>query len=227
MFIFVTVAGLFILPFFVLFLSFLKCRTFDHSLRWAITFYGWFLVRAVPFFAPVKVEYRSGKLPLPCILAANHSSALDPYLFGILFINATFITSWPFKIPVYGPLMRLAGYISAGEGWDSISRRGSQLLNSGVSLIMWPEGHRSRNGRLGPFKKGAFALSALTGYPVVPVCIKGAGRLMAPGKHMLTPCRIKMVMLDPIYPDSRKDSRQEITEMRDKAFNLIREELLE
>jgi hypothetical protein len=52
--------------------------------------------------APVTVESRTGKFPTQSILVPNHSSAIDPYLFGALPIENAFVTSWPFKIPVYG-----------------------------------------------------------------------------------------------------------------------------
>ncbi len=227
MFIVVTILGLAVLPFILLVFAVFLGRTIDHALRWGISIYGWMLVCMVPFFAPARVEYRAGKFPKPCILVANHTSAIDPYLFGALLINACFVTSWPFKIPVYGPLMRLAGYISAHEGWERISQRGTELLKSGVSLIMWPEGHRSRDGRLGRFKKGAFALSMETGYPVVPVCILGAGKFMAPGRRSISPSRIKLVLLDPIYPSGHGDRQLEITAMRDKTRQAIQKILRE
>src|SRR5271157_5137787 len=145
MFIFVTLAGFIILPLILLTITIFSGRTIDYSVRWAISIYGWTLVRIVPFFSPVRVLYSAGKLPRPSILIANHTSAIDPYLFGALLINACFVTSWPFKIPFYGPFMRLAGYIGANDGCDRISRRGAEFLNSGISLILWPEGHRSRD----------------------------------------------------------------------------------
>jgi 1-acyl-sn-glycerol-3-phosphate acyltransferase len=73
-------------------------------------------------------------------------------------------------------------------------------LTRGCSLIIWPEGHRSRDGRLRRFKNGAFQLALATGRPIVPVCILGSRKMMPPGSRLLTPARIRMILLPPIMP---------------------------
>ncbi|MGA2142189.1 MAG: lysophospholipid acyltransferase family protein [Brevinematales bacterium] len=225
MFILVTAFGLVLAPFIVISIILFTRRKTDYALRWAIAVYGWVLVRAVPFFSRVQVISRYGKLPDTAIFAANHTSVIDPYLFGALMVNACFITSWPFKIPVYGPLMHLAGYISSGEGWENIYLRASEFLKSGTSLIFWPEGHRSRDGKLGDFKNGAFALSAQTGFPIVPVCILGAAKFMSPGSRILTPSKVRIVILEPVYPEG--ESGSDIRAMRNKVKSVIQETLME
>lgn len=227
MFIIVTLAGLILLPFFILiYLIFLK-RSVDNTIRWAICIYGWILVKIVPFLAPVKVEYRTGDLPLPVIFVPNHSSAIDPYLFGALFKDVCFITTWAFKIPIYNFFMRLAKYIDANEGWEKVYQQSAALLQSGVSLTIWPEGHRSRDGRLGRFKNGAFALAVKTGYPLVPVCTLGAGEFLPPVKRLVSPSFVKMIILDPIYPDPQNDQQQEIIRLRMEVHAVIQKTLQE
>lgn len=217
----VTIIGLVLLPWILLVNVVFVGRSVNSALRRVIRFYGWVLIRVVPFMAPVTVESRTGKLPLPSILVANHNSAIDPYLFGALPIENAFVTLWPFKIPVYGSLMRLAGYINAGNGWDELRRQGAKLLRSGSSLTIWPEGHRSRDGSIGRFKKGAFLLAAETGYPVTPVCILGSGHILPPGKRFFSPGRVRMILLDPVYPDRQGDQQQQAVVLRDKARLVI------
>jgi 1-acyl-sn-glycerol-3-phosphate acyltransferase len=228
MFIIVTLLFFIFLPLVLLIYAVFLGRTVDFAIRWGIVFYGWLLVKIVPFFAPVKVESRAGKIPLPAILVANHNSAVDPYLFGALFIEACFVTTWPFKIPVYGFCMRLAKYINANEGWETVCQKGAAMLQTGASLIIWPEGHRSRDGSLGRFKNGAFALAVQTGRPLQPVCILGSRRLLPPGKKgILSPSRIKLVLLDPIYPDMHNDPQQEIIKLRNSVREVIKNTLQE
>lgn len=227
MFIIVTVLGLALLPWLLLLYVVFFRRTVDSAIRRAICIYGWILVIAVPFFAPVTVESRTGELPLPAIMVANHNSAIDAYLFGALLTDASFVTTWAFKIPVYGIFMRLARYINADDGWEKVCEKSIQLLQSGTSLIIWPEGHRSRDGRLGRFKNGAFALAVKTGYPVLPVCILGSGKFLPPGKRMMSPSRIKIILLDPIYPDMHNDREQEIIKLRNIVQGVIRKTLQE
>lgn len=222
-----TLAGLLLLPWILLVNVFFLGRSVDSALRRAIRFYGWVLVCVVPFMAPVTVENKGEKFHVPAIFVANHNSAIDPYLFGALPIENCFLTSWPFKIPVYGRFMRLAGYIDSNKGWDEISEKGAELLASGSSLTIWPEGHRSRDGRLGRFKNGAFVLAVETGYPVVPVTIIGSGKILSPGRRLLSPGKVKLILHSPVYPDTHGDKEQSITALRDNVRQIIEKTLQE
>lgn len=221
MFIIVTLLGLIFYPFFLLVYVVFLGKTVDFTTRWGIVLYGWILVKLVPFMAPVKVESRTGKLPLPVIFVPNHNSAIDPYLFGALLTDACFITTWPFKIPIYSLFMRLARYINADEGWDKVCQESAAMLQSGASLIIWPEGHRSRDGLLGRFKNGAFALAVQTGYPLLPVCILGSGKFLPPGKRIISSSLVKMILLDPVYPDLQNDPELEIIKLRNTVREVI------
>lgn len=202
-------------------------RNIDYAIRWSIFIYGWLFVRVVPFFAPVTIEYKTAKKPSPAIIVANHRSIIDPYLFGVLLTDVIFLSTWPFKIPIYGFFMRLAKYIDANEGWERICQKGEEMLRSGVSLIIWPEGHRSRNGRLGRFKNGAFALAVKSGYPLLPVCILGSEKFLPPGKKLMSPSRIRLVVMDPIYPDLSSNPEEEIIRLRSRAKEVIEQTLQE
>lgn len=221
LFVLVTAGGMVLLPFLVFIMIVVMRMKPGYSIRRLISIYGWMMVRLIPFFAPVQVEYRGGKLPKTCIYVPNHNSSIEPYLFGALGIDAGFFTTWPFKIPFYGNMMRLAGYINPDEGWNTLLPKAVKFLKTGASLIIWPEGHRSRDGRLGRFKNGAFALSVATGYPIVPVCILGADKLLPPGRKLLTPHRLTMVMLPPVHPEKKGDAHLRTIHLRDK----VREEI--
>jgi len=214
----------FILPLLLIY-SVLTNQPMDRVIRKSICLYGWALVRVVPFMAPVTVEDLSNGIRPPVIFVPNHNSSIDPYLFGMLRFENAFVTSWPFQIPVYKWLMRMARYINSNDGWDIVQSRGEELLASGCSLIIWPEGHRSRDGRLARFKNGAFRLACLTGRSIVPVCILGSDRLMPPGSRFLTPSRVKMVILPPIIPSVRGDNPDCIRALKDQTRESIATEL--
>lgn len=225
MFTMVTILFFIILPLYLLAsIAFFK-RKMDAALRRGIVVYGWILVTIVPFFAPVEVESRTGTPQFPAILVANHSSAVDPFLFGALLIDACFIATWPFKIPVYGILMRLARYVSANDGWEIVCRKCAAVLDSGTSIIIWPEGHRSKDGRLGRFRNGAFSLAVKTGFPILPVCIIGSGKFLPPGKKVMCPGKIKLILLDPIFPNVHDNPEEEIIRMRKAAKSVIQKTL--
>jgi 1-acyl-sn-glycerol-3-phosphate acyltransferase len=222
----VTALGLFFLPFFFLLHTLIFRRSPVSALRWSIGHYGWLLVRVVPFMAPVRIERRPNRIPAPCVIVANHSSVLDPYLFGTLPVEICFVASWAFRIPVYGPLMRLAGYIDISDGWEKIRHIGAHRLRDGASISIWPEGHRSRNGRLGRFRRGAFQLAFETGTPILPVTIIGSGRVLSPGKRLLSPGRVRIIVHEPIYPQkSDLPAAEQIGELRDLAYDIIKESL--
>lgn len=221
MFALVTILTIILIPFIILFEMVFLGMKMDQAVRWLIGMYGWILVKAIPFFGPVIVDYRAGKLPETCIYVPNHTSSIEPYLFAALWVEAGFVTTWPFKIPLYGSMMRKAGYINAEYGWEEMKRQSIAFLRNGPSLIIWPEGHRSRDGKIGRFKNGAFAISVETGIPIVPVCILGADKVLPPGKKSLTPHRVRLIVLEPVYPETAGDEYQRIINLRDKVKKAI------
>lgn len=222
----VTLFGLLVLPLPLFIYTVFFPKSLASALRRAIGLYGWILVRMVPFMAPVQVESGLDGIPSPCIIVTNHNSAIDPYLFGALPIEICFVTSWPFKIPIYGPLMRVAGYINIADGWEKIRHLGAERLHSGATITIWPEGHRSRDGRLGRFHKGAFQLAFETGYPIVPVSIIGSDQVLAPGKRFLSPGQIRIILHAPIHPGKTNlPAIEQICALRDQARDVIKKSL--
>lgn len=224
-FIFITLVGLVLLPF-ILLVNFIYCRrSVASGLRRAIRVYGWYLVRLVPFFAPIKVEYDCGEIPTPAIFVANHNSAIDPYLFGAIAVENGFVTSWPFRIPVYNILMRYAGYANTDDGWDEVKKKSRDMFSQGSCVTIWPEGHRSRDGKVGRFKNGAFSLAMETGVPIIPVCILGSGEVMAPGNRLLSPARVKLIVLEAVYPDTERNDPEGVMELRCRVRSMIEQRL--
>jgi 1-acyl-sn-glycerol-3-phosphate acyltransferase len=193
--------------------------------RRGITRYGWTVCRLIPFMAPVHLENRAGDLPRPVIYVANHLSSVDPYCFGVVDAEYGMFTSWPFNIPVFKWLMTAARYVDTRRGWETISRQAHALLADGCSLIIWPEGHRSRDGRLGEFQRGAFRLAVEAACPVVPVCFVHTDTLLAPGRRFLSPARPRVVLLPPLWPDSRLDRRKAIKQLCHDCRHIIGQEL--
>lgn len=211
-------------PFFIVYELLFKSSSLGSAVRRLIRLYGWFLVRFALIFMPVRLENRAGSLPLPVVFVANHCSAIDPYLFGLIACENAFVTSWPFKIPVHNLVMRMAEYVDARGGWLEIERQGARLLDKGSSVTIWPEGHRTRDGKLQRFRKGAFKLSVTSGRPVVPVCITGTGKILPPGHRLLRPGKIRMVILPPVdFPDV-EDVETRVELIMDEAYRSIAKE---
>lgn len=227
MFLLVTTVAIGISPLLLLGNLLLFRRPLDRLIRQSIRVYGWFLIRVVPFMAPVTLDDRSGGFKQPVIFVPNHSSSIDPYLFGLLPLDNAFVTSWPFRIPLYNLFMHQAGYIDANRGWHHVKDRGRKLLDRGCSLIIWPEGHRSRDGRLRRFKNGAFQLALATGRPIVPVCIQGSRQMLPPGQRLLTPARIRVILLPPVLPQGEPTDPDAIRGLKDRTRKVIARALAE
>ncbi|HEY1963439.1 MAG TPA: lysophospholipid acyltransferase family protein [Acidobacteriaceae bacterium] len=141
------------------------------------------------------------------IVMANHSSNLDapaliPLLPGrvVIYLKASLM-----KIPVLGYAMRLAGFIpvlrdGSVESAKATSAVAQRELAQGSCLVLFPEGTRSRDGSLLPFKRGPFFLAMESGAPVVPVSIAGATRLLPKGSKNVKAGTVTVTFHAPLHP---------------------------
>lgn len=131
----------------------------------------------------------------PVIVMSNHQSNFD-----ILALQGYFPRrlSWIakrelFRIPVFGASMRQGGYIplDRGHGRKALKSidEAAQQIRAGASVIIFPEGTRTRDGKLLPFKRGGFMLAARAGVPVVPVTLRGSFEINPGGSLRLYPFR--------------------------------------
>ena len=186
--------------------------------RWSMR-----IVRAGVKLARIRVEVEGrDHIPArPCIFMANHVSNLDPpILLPLLpFRTAFFIKRSLLKIPVVGFGMRLAGFIPVDRDGRLESAResveaASKVLASGVNVSTFPEGTRSRTGRLLPFKKGAFYLAMESGAPVIPVSIWGSEQMMTKGSLRIKPGTAHLIFHPPLYPGQFTNREQLTTAVR-------------
>jgi 1-acyl-sn-glycerol-3-phosphate acyltransferase len=138
----------------------------------------------------------------PCVYAPNHQSHFDiAALLGLLPGVVRFATKREmFAEPVLGAVLRTMGMIAIDrdDPQASIDRLRRVALDGG-SLVIFPEGTRSPNGELLPFRKGAFATAIQLGVPIVPVVCKGTTRIMPKGRYLsILPGRAELVILEPI-----------------------------
>lgn len=126
----------------------------------------------------------------PCIFMCNHQSALDIYsLLACLPLSFRWVAKRQlFNIPFFGWAMKKAGYISLDrenprEALKAIEKA-AQRIQEGTNIIVFPEGTRSKDGVLLPFKKGVFSLALEAGVPVVPVGINGSCILQPKGSFI-------------------------------------------
>lgn len=143
-------------------------------------------------------------LDRPAIFMSNHQSNFDvPILFAQLPIQFRWLAKKElFDVPFFGFAMKRAGYIPV----DRADRKkaiasmsdAADRIRQGTSVIIFPEGTRSLNGNLLPFKKGGFMLALDSGAPVVPVAISGSIDLMQKQSLFIKGGAVKLRFFPPI-----------------------------
>jgi 1-acyl-sn-glycerol-3-phosphate acyltransferase len=140
----------------------------------------------------------------PQIFMANHQSDFD-ILIVLAYIPGQFrwiVKKELFKIPVFGKAMKSAGYIEIDrqnhEKALKSLEEAAQKIREGKSVVTFPEGTRSRDGKIKPFKQGMFHLAIQAGVPIVPISIIGAHEIMPKRSLKVRPGQITMIIDRPV-----------------------------
>jgi 1-acyl-sn-glycerol-3-phosphate acyltransferase len=120
----------------------------------------------------------------PCVLVANHQSVIDICaLFRAVPVPLRFVLKHEMtQVPFVGYYARTMGmvFIERGARRSAVRslREAADRVRGGATICIFPEGTRSRDGRVGPFKPGAFEVALAAGVPVVPVAMAGTGAVL-------------------------------------------------
>jgi len=138
------------------------------------------------------------------IVVANHLSILDIMVcFLAVPLPIRFLAKKElFSIPILAPAMRAIGIVEVDRSaraavHEQVNRQARELVASGRSLIIYPEGTRSRDGELRQFKKGAFSMAVAGGIPVLPLTIAGTYLAWPPGRLLVAGGRKIRAVIDP------------------------------
>ena len=165
------------------------------------------------------------------IFTPNHQSLIEVPLF------VTYLGRNPayrgkkeiFKYPVFGYGISLMGVVPVDRSNSPAAVESAKLatenLRRGKSYVVYPEGTRSKDGRLLPFKKGAFMMAIDAGVPVVPVTISGATKIMPKGQVKVFPSTVRITIHEPISTtDYSKETVVELMERtREEVFSALSE----
>ena len=167
------------------------------------------------------------------IVVANHLSILDIMAsFLAIPLPIRFLAKKElFRIPILAPAMRAIGIVEVDRQarsviHEQVNRQARELVASGRSLIIFPEGTRSRDGELRSFKKGAFTMAVAGGIPILPVTIAGTYRAWPPGRLLVHGGRTITVVIDaPIETSGmRKD---DVTRLVEETRTIIEKRYLD
>jgi 1-acyl-sn-glycerol-3-phosphate acyltransferase len=164
----------------------------------------------------------------PLVFACNHESALDIWVaFKVLPRSFRFVAKQElFRIPVFGAYLRLGGHVPVDRGNRARAvqslRHAGEAVRAGTSLVFFPEGTRSKDGRVHPFKKGPFVVAMEAGVPVVPVAISGSGRVTPKEAIAVVPGTIRVAVGEPVDPRTFADKEALLAEVRHRVVALHR-----
>lgn len=173
-------------------------------------------VHRSPGFDPLRISF----------FMVNHVNLFDPFM--LYCAIPQFARGWEleshFKIPAYGWLMKRFGNVPV-----PVIRRPSDLkrmwrmtqdaLNSGTSLIIFPEAKRTRDGRVGEFQDGGFRVAQQLGVPIVPVSLVGSFQHHRTGHWMLWPATVHIFLHDTI--ETTGLTKEDVPALRDRVRAII------
>jgi len=185
--------------------------------------------RRIMFFsgAKVRVVCEPGFDPQQtCFFISNHVNLFDPFV--LYCAIPQFVRGWEleshFEIPVYGWLMKRFGNVPVPDvrrpaDLKRMWRLTRDAINGGTSLIVFPEGKRTRDGHVTEFQDGAFRVAQQLEIPIVPVSIVGSFRHHRTGHWMFWPTEIQVVLHRAIETSTL--NKEDVPALRDRVKETI------
>lgn len=189
----------------------------------------------VLFFGMIRVEVIGAERLDPeasYMLVSNHQSAIDPPLhIAKLPVSVRFLAKKElFRIPIFSSAMRAIGIVETdrsahASAHRAINRQVARVMEMEKSLIIYPEGTRSRDGTMKPFKKGAFRIAVDNGLPIVPLTLCGAFEAWPPDSKLCLGGPVTLVIHEPIPTEGMGPA--DLDALRDRAWHQIADTLEE
>ncbi|WP_051522308.1 lysophospholipid acyltransferase family protein [Porphyromonas gingivicanis] len=176
--------------------------------KWAGYWPGtlWSRIGLSLFLCPIKVEGKENvpKNEGPFVVMANHQGAFDILMmYGYLSIPFRWVMKQELRsVPFMGKACAVAGFIFVDEKTPSSIKEtmnsARKVLSEGTSIFIFPEGSRTKDGKIHRFKKGGFVMAYELDVPIIPVTINGAFRALPRGSFFVRPTRLKLTIHPPV-----------------------------
>ena len=167
--------------------------TFGFATNWVVRAFPRPMAFPVLFFLGITFELKDLRKDIdqPVIFIFNHSSTLDiPAFLALGLKRFRVVAKWELQyIPFFFILGRLTGQVfikrhDRAQAIEQLNKTYDRLRKDKLSLVVAPEGSRKHEGKIGPFKKGAFRMAIDLGYPIVPIYFDGNDQLSFGGSLM-------------------------------------------
>jgi len=165
------------------------------------------------------------------IFISNHQGIYDVFLLFQIGQPIKWVMKQSLrKIPFIGIACEAAGYIfvdkSSPQAAAKTIREAEEKLKNGASVALFPEGSRTRTGKIGAFKKGAYQMALDLKLPIVPVTINGSYDVMPIDNYLINPAKMEMIIHDPIEingiaSDNLRELAVKIREISDQSKEVI------
>ena len=150
-------------------------------------------IRCVPGCRYTLLNPHGEDFSKPAVYVCNHQSHLDVLALIALQPKLIFMTNdWVWKFPFYGAVIRKAGYFPASWGLSKNSAHVRKLVAEGYSLVVFPEGTRSLDGKIQRFHRGAFLTARELGLDVLPLCLHGFHHALPKHDFLLRPAGLSL-----------------------------------
>ncbi len=149
----------------------------------------------------------------PYLFVVNHRTYADIFFTSMIPVANQVVTarSWVYSLWLFGWAMRLANYIEIEKQTArSMLVICQEFAARNVSFQFYPEGHRSRNGKLQRFRTGPFLVAADNNLPIIPVCMEGIEDYLLPQYPFFKPATVRIHFLPAVYPDLYAQPQQAI-----------------
>ena len=138
----------------------------------------------------------------PAVIIANHQSFLDILTIAMLHPKLIFFTNnWVWNSPFFGSVVRMADFYTIDDGIENSLEQVKKKVELGYSIVIFPEGARSKDGSIKRFHKGAFYLAETLQLDIVPIVLHGMGHCMVKNDFLLNKGIITMKILPRVSRD--------------------------
>ena len=174
---------------------------------------------------PVRVEGIERIPDGPVVYASNHSSMFDIWALAATLPGSVRMVAKQelAKIPLLGRAMIAAGHVTIDRAHPARALEAyhgaAEVIRSGISAVVFPEGTRSRTGQLLPFKNAPFGLAIAAQVPVVPLYVRNTFEILPKGRFVLRPRPIRITIGEPISTVGMTVERRQ--ELRDRVHAVI------